>query len=122
MAVSEAPGILARAHHFVTACGFNVAAIDAPGHGDRPRTAADQQQVAALRQEGADPVNHVTAACPGRTTAPGGDGELVAVPADLAHGLRDRRWSRLVPWEVTFAPFPAAAAVITPGLTTTMDP
>jgi dienelactone hydrolase len=46
----KAPGILARAHHFVTACGFTVAAIDAPGHGDRPRTAADEQQIAALRQ------------------------------------------------------------------------
>ncbi|MEV2221117.1 alpha/beta hydrolase [Nocardia vinacea] len=46
----RAPGILGRAHHFVTACGFHVAAIDAPGHGDRPRTATDEQQVAALRQ------------------------------------------------------------------------
>ena len=46
----KAPGILARAHHFVTACGFTVAAIDAPGHGDRPRTVADEQEIAALRQ------------------------------------------------------------------------
>jgi dienelactone hydrolase len=46
----RAPGILSRARHFVTACGFTVAAIDAPGHGGRPRTAADEQQVAALRQ------------------------------------------------------------------------
>jgi hypothetical protein len=29
---------------------------------------------------------------------------------------------KLVPWRVTFAPLPAAAAVNTPGLTTTMDP
>ena len=46
----KAPGVLARARHFVTACGFTVAAIDAPGHGDRPCTAADEQQIAALRQ------------------------------------------------------------------------
>ncbi|MFG1782489.1 alpha/beta hydrolase [Rhodococcus oryzae] len=46
----RAPGILARAHRFVTACGFHVAALDAPGHGDRPRTAADEQHIAVLRQ------------------------------------------------------------------------
>lgn len=46
----RAPGILGRAHHFVNGYGFHVAAIDAPGHGDRPRTATDEQQVAALRQ------------------------------------------------------------------------
>ncbi|MEW9528220.1 alpha/beta hydrolase [Microbispora sp. NPDC049125] len=46
----RAPGILGRAHHFVIRCGFNVAAIDAPGHGDRPRTAADERHIAALRQ------------------------------------------------------------------------
>jgi cephalosporin-C deacetylase-like acetyl esterase len=34
----------------VTGCGFNVAAIDAPGHGDRPRTAEDEQHIAVLRQ------------------------------------------------------------------------
>lgn len=44
----KAPGILARAHHYVTTCGFTVAAIDAPGHGDRPRNAQDKQWVAAL--------------------------------------------------------------------------
>jgi dienelactone hydrolase len=32
----KAPGILARAHRFVTECGFAVAAADVPGHGDRP--------------------------------------------------------------------------------------
>jgi len=40
---------MARAHHYVTTCGFTVAAIDAPGHGDRPRNARDEQWVAALR-------------------------------------------------------------------------
>jgi alpha-beta hydrolase superfamily lysophospholipase len=46
----KAPGVVARAHHCVTACGFTVVAIDAPGHGDRPRSARDEQWVAALRQ------------------------------------------------------------------------
>jgi hypothetical protein len=45
----KAPGLVARAHHYVTTCGFTVAAIDAPGHGDRPRNAQDEQWVAALR-------------------------------------------------------------------------
>jgi len=39
-----------RAHLLVTGCGFHVAAIDAPGHGDRPRTAHDEQEIAALYQ------------------------------------------------------------------------
>ena len=33
----KAPGVVVRARRFVTACGFTVAAVDAPGHGDRPR-------------------------------------------------------------------------------------
>jgi pimeloyl-ACP methyl ester carboxylesterase len=32
----------------VTGCGFHIAVIDAPGHGDRPRTAHDEQEIAAL--------------------------------------------------------------------------
>jgi alpha-beta hydrolase superfamily lysophospholipase len=35
---AETPGLVARAHHYVTTYGFNVFAIDAPGHGERPRT------------------------------------------------------------------------------------
>ena len=45
----RASGVVARAHHYVTTCGFTVSAIDAPGHGDRPRNTQDQQWVAALR-------------------------------------------------------------------------
>ena len=45
-----APGIVGRARRFVTGCGFHAAAIDAPGHGGRPRTAQDEQHVAVLRQ------------------------------------------------------------------------
>jgi hypothetical protein len=46
----KAPGIVARAAHYVSTYGFNVAAIDAPGHGDRPRNAQDQEWVAAMLQ------------------------------------------------------------------------
>ncbi|MGV9304016.1 dienelactone hydrolase family protein [Nonomuraea sp. NPDC003727] len=33
----KAPGIVARARRLVAACGFAVAAVDVPGHGDRPK-------------------------------------------------------------------------------------
>ncbi len=46
----KTPALMARAHDAVTTWGFNVAAIDAPGHGDRPRTAEDEQDRADLRQ------------------------------------------------------------------------
>ncbi|MCK9931983.1 alpha/beta hydrolase [Frankia sp. Mgl5] len=46
-----APGLLARAHRYVTRHGFAVTAIDAPGHGDRPKTAHDEQFTARLRQQ-----------------------------------------------------------------------
>jgi len=39
------PGPLFRARHYVTRYGFSAAAIDAPGHGDRPRSAEDQHWV-----------------------------------------------------------------------------
>jgi pimeloyl-ACP methyl ester carboxylesterase len=42
------PAMAGRAQRLVTGCGFHVAVIDAPGHGDRPRTAHDEQEVAAL--------------------------------------------------------------------------
>jgi pimeloyl-ACP methyl ester carboxylesterase len=46
----KSPGQRARAHHFVTACGFAVAAIDAPGHGERPRTADDERRLAVVQE------------------------------------------------------------------------
>jgi hypothetical protein len=46
----KAPGIVGRAHRFVTGCGFAVAAIDAPGHGARTRTAADERHIEFLLQ------------------------------------------------------------------------
>lgn len=44
------PALVARAHHFATTCGFSVVVIDAPAHGDRPRTAQDDQATADFRQ------------------------------------------------------------------------
>jgi dienelactone hydrolase len=46
----KAQGLVARAHRYVTVCGFAVAAIDAPGHGDRPRTEQDERSVADIRE------------------------------------------------------------------------
>jgi pimeloyl-ACP methyl ester carboxylesterase len=46
----KAPGMVARAHRYVTSCGFAVAAIDAPGHGDRQRTEQDERFTAVLRE------------------------------------------------------------------------
>jgi alpha-beta hydrolase superfamily lysophospholipase len=45
----QAPGLVARARRYVTTLGFAVAAIDAPGHGDRPRTEADERLVVEIR-------------------------------------------------------------------------
>jgi pimeloyl-ACP methyl ester carboxylesterase len=46
----KTPALMARAHHCVTTHGLTVAAIDAPGHGDRPRTAEDERARADLAQ------------------------------------------------------------------------
>jgi dienelactone hydrolase len=46
----KTPALMARAHDTVTTWGFTVAAIDAPGHGDRPRTAEDERARAGFRQ------------------------------------------------------------------------
>lgn len=43
-----APGVEWRARRFVAA-GFAAAAVDAPGHGDRPRPAGDERLVARFR-------------------------------------------------------------------------
>src|SRR5260221_11521344 len=39
----KAPGIVARARRFVAECGFAVAAVDVPGHGDRPKDEEDDR-------------------------------------------------------------------------------
>ncbi|RZU76320.1 dienelactone hydrolase [Micromonospora kangleipakensis] len=46
----KAPGLRARALHTAATWGFNVVAIDAPGHGDRPRTDEDEQARTEIRQ------------------------------------------------------------------------
>ena len=46
----KTPALRVRAHDAVTRWGFTVVALDAPGHGDRPRSAADEQARADLRQ------------------------------------------------------------------------
>ncbi|MFJ9343291.1 alpha/beta hydrolase [Streptomyces sp. NPDC101733] len=42
--------MVGRAQLLVAGCGFHVAVLDAPGHGDRPRTAHDERDIAALRE------------------------------------------------------------------------
>jgi alpha-beta hydrolase superfamily lysophospholipase len=46
----KTPAQVARARNYVLTSGFGVAAIDAPGHGDRPRRAVDERARAELRQ------------------------------------------------------------------------
>ena len=46
----KAPAMAGRAHRIVSGCGFSVAVIDAPGHGGRPRTEHDEQEINVLRQ------------------------------------------------------------------------
>ncbi|MEV0096877.1 alpha/beta hydrolase [Streptomyces sp. NPDC050738] len=42
------PAMAGRARLLVNGCGFHVAVIDAPGHGDRPRSPYDEQEIAEL--------------------------------------------------------------------------
>jgi pimeloyl-ACP methyl ester carboxylesterase len=55
------PRLVARARHYAAEYGFAVAAIDAPGHGDRPRSAVDEQARTDLRRamEAGEPVDEV---------------------------------------------------------------
>ncbi|MGK5739370.1 dienelactone hydrolase family protein [Micromonospora sp. URMC 103] len=49
----KAPDIVTRARRFVAECGFAVAAVDAPGHGDRP-TDAEYDRIATENQARVD--------------------------------------------------------------------
>ncbi|WP_037622943.1 alpha/beta hydrolase [Streptomyces aureus] len=42
------PAMAGRARLLVTGCGFHVAVLDAPGHGDRPRSEHDEREIAEL--------------------------------------------------------------------------
>jgi hypothetical protein len=55
------PRLVARARHCAAQYGFAVAAIDAPGHGDRPRSAVDEQVRADLRRakEAGEPIDEI---------------------------------------------------------------
>ncbi|GLY88434.1 alpha/beta hydrolase [Actinoallomurus iriomotensis] len=44
----KAPAMVGRARRIIDHCGFNVATIDAPGHGGRPRTAHDEKEIAEM--------------------------------------------------------------------------
>jgi hypothetical protein len=44
----RAPGLVARARGLVAGHGFHAVAIDAPGHGERPRPGSDQELVARI--------------------------------------------------------------------------
>jgi dienelactone hydrolase len=46
----KTPGMMARARDAVTSRGYNVVAIDAPGHGERPRSAEDDDARDEMRQ------------------------------------------------------------------------
>ncbi|MEV1332130.1 alpha/beta hydrolase [Micromonospora costi] len=48
-----APGVVARARRFVAECGFAVAAVDVPGHGDRP-TDPEYDRIATENQARVD--------------------------------------------------------------------
>jgi pimeloyl-ACP methyl ester carboxylesterase len=60
----KGPGLVARAHRLVTACGFAAAAIDMPGFGDRPKTEQDQRFLAeiARRRAAGEPIGEYVAA------------------------------------------------------------
>ena len=45
----KAPGVVARARRFAAECGFAVAAVDAPAHGDRPRNEEHQRVIGEMR-------------------------------------------------------------------------
>ena len=46
----KSPAMVGRAERLVTNGGFNAAVIDAPGHGDRPRTEYDEREIAVMQR------------------------------------------------------------------------
>ena len=60
----QAPGIVARARRLVAGCGFAAVAVNAPGHGGRPRTEEQDEIIAEMRTR-AQTGSEVTAAVAG---------------------------------------------------------
>jgi dienelactone hydrolase len=58
------PRLAGRARHYAAECGFAAAAIELPGSGDRPRSAAAEQARADLRRalEAGEPVDEIVEA------------------------------------------------------------
>ena len=48
---SKAPAMAGRAERLVNGAGFHVATIDAPSHGDRPRTPHDELEIALMQRK-----------------------------------------------------------------------
>ncbi len=95
----NAPAMAGRAHRIATSCRFTVAAIDAPGHGGRPRTAHDEQEIAAIQQARAagEPVGPIVV----RVQRPPGRARRTGVASDPGRpsgtaGDRRRRAGRLL--------------------------
>jgi dienelactone hydrolase len=57
----KSPAMSGRAQRLVTDGGFHVAVIDAPGHGDRPRTAHDDREIDLMQRamEAGEPVGEI---------------------------------------------------------------
>jgi hypothetical protein len=55
------PRLVARARRYAAEYGFAVAAVDAPGHGSRPRSAVDEQSRADLRRaaQAGEPIDEI---------------------------------------------------------------
>src|SRR5664280_1167474 len=64
------PRLAARARHYAAEYGFAVAAIDAPGCGDRPRSAGDEQFRADLHRSAEVGAELLIASGTGPVTAP----------------------------------------------------
>ncbi|KJS62448.1 alpha/beta hydrolase [Streptomyces rubellomurinus] len=44
------PAMTGRARRLVLGCGYHVAVLDAPGHGDRPRSEHDEAEIAVMQE------------------------------------------------------------------------
>ena len=91
------PRLVARARHYAAEYGFAVAAIDAPGHGDRPRSAVDEQARAGLRRamEAGGPVDEIVDAFIVPLVERAGGPGMADHPGRPPFAARDRRPGRV---------------------------